>query len=341
MKQITILLGAGLLSWFLGHSLGEWTSPYHPHRAATHHAAAYGAAQRGTASSAISAAPRAAAPARDAGAATPAVTTFALVPLEDILPQIADAHSLRVAAYFLDERSNIVTAMAADLAHDPNIQTVLTGQGEGYAVAANEALERDYPAFHVDTTSGPAHLKAIVIDRHLAFLGDRNFGRGTLTLQIPTRDVELINAAIDERADQGDGMMFRKDYALAQEAAAIGSARSTIDIESESFDSLSTVYSALEQAMARGVRVHLKVKAGEAHASALAELRSRGGGLFEGDQVNASDKLLVVDGSRVGWVGSTNASTTENGLGAQRDWGYTTTDASLISQLEARFTENL
>ena len=264
---------------------------------------------------------------------SPGVAMF--VPLTSVLPAVAHASQLHVAAYFLDERSKIVGAMLTDARNNPNVETVLTGDGERYAVDDNQTLKGKYPQLHVTLTAEPSHLKAIFVDGQ-AYLGDRNFGRGTLLLHVPANEAPDVDAAILGRTDQAGPLAFQKALAQQQEVATIDTAHSSILIESESFDDSGPVYSALERAITRGATVAIKAKIGEAQVGALASLVAKNPRNVHYELVAASDKILVVDAS-AGWVGSAN----ETGeLPQQRDWGYASNDRSFVETLTQQFNNN-
>lgn len=257
------------------------------------------------------------------------------VPLGSVLPAVSAAAHLHVAAYFLDERSQLVRAMLEDATHNTDVVTVLTGSGERYAVDDNQTLSRDYPQLHVQLTVDPSHLKALFVDGQ-AYLGDRNFGRGTLLLRVPSELAAYVDEAIGGQLNQAGPLAFRKDLAQEQEVGTIDAAQHSILFESESFDASGPVFAALVRAVRRGVTLQLEATTNEAHVDALSTLAALAPNRVRYTLVSSSDKLVVADNTS-GWVGSAN----ETGeLPAQRDWGYSSNDESFINTLRAQFDRN-
>jgi hypothetical protein len=261
--------------------------------------------------------------------------------LDALYGAIDRAGSVVVSAYTLSSRSSMLHTLESAAARGAHVQlVVLTGEGMEYALVANHEIAAQERAFHVALSNGPLHLKAAVLNGGAGgvFLTDRNFAQDSVILVLPAHYALAIERAMIGDAHDDGNLTLTKGSSLTREAALISSARTTVEFESESFSAGNPVYDALEAAIRRHVRVSITVARNEYSQSAserelLNDLGRRGAKLYSSDQ---NEKLLSVDDGRIGWIGSSNAT---SGLASQVDWGYSTTDRSLIATIIAHLTQ--
>ena len=260
-----------------------------------------------------------------------------------ILQAIDNARvSVLVSAYTLSPRAAILQHLRAAQSRGIRTQLVLTGDGMGYAIDNNRDIKASERGMHILLLDRPIHLKCVVVDHGArVFVTDRNFAKDAdLVLQLPSRyALPLERAAIGDPHD-APPLTVTKGASLDAEAALIDRAQRTISIETESFGSGNPVTDAIEQALQRGVHVHLVVAQQEATEAshraerALLNQFSRAGVIV--DTSTADQKIAIIDGD-TGWIGSSNATRM---LRDQIDWGYVTDDIRMLQTMQHAINED-
>lgn len=193
------------------------------------------------------------------------------------------------------------------------------------------------------------HLKAAVVDG-VAWLDDRNWASGgaeRILRDTDPDDVAAVASAVAGGPGSDAHLATTKSGAQRLEAEVIARAGAEpLAVESESFGN-GAIYSALLHRAEAHLPTRLIVAGREAaetgnrteraHLKHLAALgvEIREGNAGTGD---LDEKLVVTAGDA--WVGSANATYARGNYGAQRDWGLTTHDPTVIDGLRAAFERN-
>ena len=191
--------------------------------------------------------------------------------------------------------------------------------------------------------SKPLHMKAAVLDGSVAYLDDRNWADGgsqTILRDDDPQDVAVVASALDGTAEHNDHLATLKPDSAALESALIDAARAPLAVESESFG-FGPVHDALLRAGQRGVAVRLLVADREVQAALVKPsrefkaIRDLEGAGVEVRVASSDEKMAFTD--KVGWVGSTNATSTDRLSARQLDWGMRTRDPRILEALRTTF----
>lgn len=269
---------------------------------------------------------------------------LAVSSISSVLASLRDAHDVSCLAYIL--RSGPMLDALEDAArHGARVSVRL--EGEPYndssggiarvnaaAIAALRAVGADAQLTHTDPTQPAQHAKAMIVDGRL-FLDETNWSGSncqTVVCDTSTRDARMVrDAATGKEDDATRSFAIRKRDAIAMEARFIARAplHNRLDVESESFGTHNSVYSALRARALRGGITRLLVTArilqkNPREQTALTQLAADGAQIRRSD---ATEKCAVV-GARA-WIGSANASAAF-AQPDQLDWGAQTKAVGVV-----------
>jgi hypothetical protein len=273
---------------------------------------------------------------------------------DELLRALREAASVDLAAYELRRDSDLVRALAGAADHGTHVRVRVDGRPYGAAGKAiaqatqSAAVELRRHGVTVDLVSDhSAHLKAAVVDGR-AYLDDRNWttgGHDTVLTTTDAPDVALVRDAIDGRSGFNDHLATSKQRALDLETDVISAGTGDwIDVESESLGTFGGPYTELKARATAGAHIRLIVSDNELRSArgtqeraALRKLADVGVEIRVGaSRSGVGNEKLCVAGDAA-WAGSANASFSDK---CDADWGLRTSDASVVSALQARFEAN-
>jgi phosphatidylserine/phosphatidylglycerophosphate/cardiolipin synthase-like enzyme len=199
---------------------------------------------------------------------------------------------------------------------------------------------------HPDKNDGQRvlHMKSAVVD-DAVFLDDRNWpndGQDTILRDDFTDDIATVKGA--EALPGSPASKFlnvHKRDSLFTEAKLLWEGRKGDDIivETESFGSGDSAYTALGCAAQRGAHIRVLVSARDLqnNASELRAIAALAGPNIEFRACDGDEKFAVLDGKH-GWVGSSNLSGTYS-KPDQIDWGLRTNNPEVLAHVSAAFDQ--
>lgn len=269
-----------------------------------------------------------------------------------VVRALGRAHDISFTAYTLPP-GPVLDALVGAAASGAHVRVRLEGYiykddgAEGInAKAVTRLSGAGADAFLVHGSADSAdpimHLKSAIVDGTL-YLDDRNWpadGEDTIVRDSSKADARMVEDAASGAGDVPTALFaVRKRDALASEARLANEARpgEELVLESESFGAGNRVYSAVDRAAKRGVRVRVLVSSREIkndprERAAIARLRKDGVAVRACD---ADEKFAVLSNGR-GWIGSANVSAAFN-IPDQLDWGLRTGDEAILGHLRAAF----
>jgi len=264
-----------------------------------------------------------------------------IITMEDVVDAISRAKTVTATAFTLSRRSDFAHALEADHARGAAVTVELDSDAFGGARRSNEITAAAFRAEGIGIiySQGPLHAKVAMIDHQLV-MSDRNWDNdgGFIILDRSKDDRNVIAALLRGHPSSNSHFWTVKGDALVAESHVIGNDRgASVDFESESFGGNNVVYDALMARARGGAHVRVIVAAQEydstpSEREAILELKTAGVAV----RIGSTNEKLGLTGS-TSFFSSANATA---GLPDQIDWGMTTTDRGLMSQLSARYQRN-